>query len=143
MTNTCCLFFQSVLSRQSSTSSSAPVTPSSISANALPFYPAADTVESVVESALDDMTVDDFDVSELEKELNNASHSPSSTLGDSFSALSVVPMVSPPVSIPGSVAACSPQSFGTPQSPSSHFSSSYGSTQMSQKVNVRETICLF
>lgn len=110
----------------SSSSGSAPPTPSSVSASAPPFYPAADTVESVVESALDDLNLDDFDVTELEKELNHASPR-STSLGDSFStSLTIAPMGSAPVSIPGS---CSPQSF-TPQSPTSplgHYSSSYGS----------------
>ncbi|KAK2564200.1 RING finger protein unkempt-like protein [Acropora cervicornis] len=73
---------------------------STVSANAPPFYPAADTVESVVESALDDFNLDDFDVSELEKELNNASPV-SSTLGDPLSALNIAPMCSAPVTIPG------------------------------------------
>ncbi len=40
--------------------------------SAIPFYPAADTVESVVEKALDELHFDDFDVSDLEKELNGS-----------------------------------------------------------------------
>ena len=47
---------------------------STVSANAPPFYPAADTVESVVESALDDFNLDDFDVSELEKVQTHQNH---------------------------------------------------------------------
>lgn len=113
-----------------------------------PFYPAADTVESVVEKALDDLNLDDFDVSELEKELNNASPV-SASFGDSL--LSISPMMSAPVSIPGSVSAGSPHSY-TPQSPTSplgHFSSSYSSSPMTgqtQKVSScrinQDRICL-
>lgn len=98
-----------------------------MSANAPPFYPAADTVESVVESALDDLNLDDFDVTELEKELNNASPV-SSTLGESLSALNITPMCSAPVTIPGAEAG-SPQPFTqSPTSPLGQFSSSYSST---------------
>lgn len=102
---------------------------SSVSASATPFYPAADTVESVVESALDDLNLDDFDVTELEKELNNASPV-SSTLGDSLSALNITPMCSAPVTIPGApeTGPGSPQPFTqSPTSPLGQFSSSYGS----------------
>jgi hypothetical protein len=116
----------------SSSSGSAPPTPSSVSASAQPFYPAADTVESVVESALDDLNLDDFDVTELEKELNNASPG-STSLGESLTSLSIATMGSAPVSIPGT---CSPQSF-TPQSPTSplgHYSSSFGSAASQQVV---------
>ncbi|XP_032221082.2 RING finger protein unkempt homolog [Nematostella vectensis] len=112
-------------SGSSSSTSSAPLTPSSISASAAPFYPAADTVESVVESALDDLNLDDFDVTELEKELNNASPC-STSLGDSLTSLSIATMCSAPVSIPGTG---SPHSY-TPQSPTSplgQYTSSYGS----------------
>lgn len=64
-------------------------------------------------------------MTELEKELNHASPR-STSLGDSLTSLTIAPMGSAPVSIPGS---CSPQSF-TPQSPTSplgHYSSSFGS----------------
>ena len=99
-----------------------------VSANAPPFYPAADTVESVVESALDDLNLDDFDVSELEKRLDNASPV-SSTLGDPLSALNITPMCSAPVSIPGAPEEASSQAFTqSPTSPLGQFSSSYGST---------------
>lgn len=101
---------------------------STVSANAPPFYPAADTVESVVESALDDFNLDDFDVSELEKELNNASPV-SSTLGDPLSALNIAPMCSAPVTIPGTPDEVPSQAFTqSPTSPLGQFSSSYGST---------------
>lgn len=109
----------------SSSSGSAPPTPSSVSASAPAFYPAAETVESVVESALDDLNLDDFDVTELEKELNHASPG-STSLGDSLTSLSIATIGSAPVTIPGS---CSPHSFApqSPTSPLGHFSSSFGS----------------
>lgn len=122
--------FQNILGTRQpfSISNSASSNLSSVSASAPPFYPAADTVESVVESALDDLNLDDFDVTELEKELNNASPA-SSTLGDSFSALNITPMCSAPVTIPGSAEAGSPQPFTqSPTSPLGQFSSSYSST---------------
>ena len=127
-----------------SISSSASSNLSSVSANAPPFYPAADTVESVVESALDDLNLDDFDVTELEKELNNTSPV-SSTLGDSLSALNISPMCSAPVTIPGSAEAGSPQPFTqSPTSPLGQFSSSYSSTSQlmsGQKVMLYEHFC--
>lgn len=118
----------------SSSSGSAPPTPSSVSASAQPFYPAADTVESVVESALDDLNLDDFDVTELEKELNNASPG-SQSLGESLTSLSIATIESAPVSIPGTCQ--SPQSF-TPQSPTSplgQYSSSFGSATSHKVIN--------
>lgn len=122
---------QNVVSTRHSFSmaSSASSNLSSVSASAPPFYPAADTVESVVESALDDLNLDDFDVTELEKELNNASPV-SSTIGDSLSALNINPMCSAPVTIPGAdTGPGSPQPFTqSPTSPLGQFSSSYGST---------------
>ncbi len=115
-----------------------------MSANAPPFYPAADTVESVVESALDDLNLDDFDVTELEKELNNASPV-SSTLGESLSALNITPMCSAPVTIPGAEAG-SPQPFTqSPTSPLGQFSSSYSSTSqlMSGQKVLTFCICMY
>ena len=112
-----------------------------MSASAPPFYPAADTVESVVESALDDLNLDDFDVSELEKELNNASPV-SSTLGDSFSALNITPMCSAPVTIPGAAEEIPPGAFTqSPTSPLGQFSSSYGSA--SQLVSGQKVMCKY
>lgn len=81
-----------------------------------------------MESALDDLNLDDFDVSELEKELNNASPV-SSTLGESLSALNIAPMCSAPVTIPGAPEEVASQAFTqSPTSPLGQFSSSsYGS----------------
>ncbi|TKS90174.1 RING finger protein unkempt -like protein [Collichthys lucidus] len=50
---------------------------SGMNANALPFYPTSETVESVVESALDDLDLNDFGVSALEKSLESSSALPS------------------------------------------------------------------
>ena len=52
-----------------------------MSVSAIPFYPAADTVESVVEKALDELHFDDFDVSDLEKELNGSTALPGTDKG--------------------------------------------------------------
>uniref|UniRef100_A0A8C2PYI8 Unk zinc finger n=1 Tax=Cyprinus carpio TaxID=7962 RepID=A0A8C2PYI8_CYPCA len=71
----------SPLSMSSSIPSSLAATPpspappglsSGMNANALPFYPTSDTVESVVESALDDLDLNDFGVSALEKSLESS-----------------------------------------------------------------------
>lgn len=131
---------QSILSTRQAFSviSSSSSNYSTVSANAPPFYPAADTVESVVESALDDFNLDDFDVSELEKELNNASPV-SSTLGDPLSALNIAPMCSAPVTIPGAPDEVPSQAFTqSPTSPLGQFSSSYGST--SQLISGQKVI---
>ncbi|KAF7642747.1 hypothetical protein LDENG_00251390 [Lucifuga dentata] len=50
---------------------------SGMNANALPFYPTSETVESVVESALDDLDLNDFGVSALERSLESSSALPS------------------------------------------------------------------
>uniref|UniRef100_A0A8B9JHG7 Unk zinc finger n=1 Tax=Astyanax mexicanus TaxID=7994 RepID=A0A8B9JHG7_ASTMX len=72
----------SPLSLSSSVPSSLAATPPSpappgpsvgMNANALPFYPTSDTVESVVESALDDLDLNAFGVSALEKSLESSS----------------------------------------------------------------------
>ena len=89
-------------------------------------------MESVVESALDELNLEDFDVSELEKELNSTSPVSASFGDGSLCPLSISPMMSAPVSIPGSVAASSNQSY-TPQSPTSplgQFGSSYNSSPL-------------
>ncbi|KAK2112068.1 hypothetical protein P7K49_011815 [Saguinus oedipus] len=63
-----------------------PVGTSSIpgmNANALPFYPTSDTVESVIESALDDLDLNEFGVAALEKTFDNSTvpHPGSITIG--------------------------------------------------------------
>ncbi|TWW81667.1 RING finger protein unkempt -like protein [Takifugu flavidus] len=47
---------------------------SGMNINALPFYPTSETVESVVESALDDLDLNDFGVSALERSLESSSN---------------------------------------------------------------------
>ncbi|KAG7261747.1 hypothetical protein CRUP_021356 [Coryphaenoides rupestris] len=82
------VFVGSPLSRSSSMPSSLAATPpspaplgaglcSGMNANALPFYPTSETVESVVESALDDLDLNDFGVSALERSLDCSSALPS------------------------------------------------------------------
>ncbi|XP_077183917.1 RING finger protein unkempt homolog isoform X4 [Paroedura picta] len=44
-----------------------------MNANALPFYPTSDTVESVIESALDDLDLNEFGVAALEKTFDSSS----------------------------------------------------------------------
>ncbi|XP_073168198.1 RING finger protein unkempt homolog isoform X4 [Lepidochelys kempii] len=43
-----------------------------MNANALPFYPTSDTVESVIESALDDLDLNEFGVAALEKTFDSS-----------------------------------------------------------------------
>ncbi|PNI32222.1 UNK isoform 2 [Pan troglodytes] len=54
-----------------------------MNANALPFYPTSDTVESVIESALDDLDLNEFGVAALEKTFDNSTvpHPGSITIG--------------------------------------------------------------
>uniref|UniRef100_A0A671FFR9 Unk zinc finger n=1 Tax=Rhinolophus ferrumequinum TaxID=59479 RepID=A0A671FFR9_RHIFE len=91
-----------------------------MNANALPFYPTSDTVESVIESALDDLDLNEFGVAALEKTFDNSTvaHPGSITIGGSLLQSSA------PVNIPGSLG--SPASFHSaspspPVSLSSHF----------------------
>ncbi|XP_077979580.1 RING finger protein unkempt homolog isoform X2 [Glandiceps talaboti] len=85
---------------------STPPTPSSlsqVSPMAQPFYPASDTVESVVGNALDDLNLDEFDVHVLEKELDNDTASIGSSgagMSCSGSGLGLLGS-SAPVNIPG------------------------------------------
>ncbi|XP_002732448.1 RING finger protein unkempt-like [Saccoglossus kowalevskii] len=94
---------------------STPPTPSSlsqVSPMAQPFYPATDTVESVVGNALDDLNIDDFDVHTLDKELDNDTASIGSSgagmgssgagMVSSGAAVGGVLGSSAPVNIPGS-----------------------------------------
>ena len=89
--------------------------------NAIPFYPAADTVESVVERALDELRFDDFDVADLEKELNGGAASlGSDVFTTAYQGLTINPVeCSAPLTIPGSIPEPSPHQSFTPQSPSS------------------------
>ncbi|KAI8508275.1 hypothetical protein Bbelb_145150 [Branchiostoma belcheri] len=104
------------------------VTSSTLTPTARPFYPASDTVESVVGSALEDMNLDDFDVgSAIDKELDNESGSAASSsaglgldfmgsnsLSNSLSQGILSGAGSTPVSIPGSLGASSTHSQSPP-----------------------------
>ncbi|MGH0162893.1 UNVERIFIED_CONTAM: hypothetical protein FKN15_049520 [Acipenser sinensis] len=69
-----------------------------MNANALPFYPTSDTVESVVESALDDLDLNDFGMAALEKSFDSTTAARSSIMiGGSLLQSSA------PVNIPGSL----------------------------------------
>ena len=107
----------------SSSTGSVPTTPvTTVSVNALPFYPAAGTVESVVEKALDELHFDDFDVADLEKELNGGAPLPGTAdvFTSAYQGLSINPVgCTAPLSIPGAMSETSPQQSFTPQSPSS------------------------
>uniref|UniRef100_A0A3P8Z7U4 C3H1-type domain-containing protein n=1 Tax=Esox lucius TaxID=8010 RepID=A0A3P8Z7U4_ESOLU len=106
----------SPLSLSSSVPSSLAATPPSLSsgmnANALPFYPTSDTVESVVESALDDLDLNDFGMSALERSLEGSSALPRTMPGGGNQVQS-----SAPVNIPGSLCSSAPFSSPSPSPP--------------------------
>ncbi|XP_049320268.1 RING finger protein unkempt homolog [Astyanax mexicanus] len=126
----------SPLSLSSSVPSSLAATPPSpappgpsvgMNANALPFYPTSDTVESVVESALDDLDLNAFGVSALEKSLESSSMpSMGLMLGGSPHQSSA------PVNIPGSLSSPSPFRSPSPSPPIRAHASPFLSTQLSQ-----------
>ncbi|KAM9296344.1 RING finger protein unkempt homolog [Gastrophryne carolinensis] len=70
-----------------------------MNANALPFYPTSDTVESVIESALDDLDLNEFGVAALEKSFDNSTVT---TAGGVMIGGSLM-QSSAPVNIPGSL----------------------------------------
>uniref|UniRef100_A0A671RW35 RING finger protein unkempt homolog n=1 Tax=Sinocyclocheilus anshuiensis TaxID=1608454 RepID=A0A671RW35_9TELE len=108
--------------------SPAPPGPSSgMNANALPFYPTSDTVESVVESALDDLDLNDFGVSALEKSLESSAL-PSMGLMLGGSQL----QSSAPVNIPGSLSSPSPFRSPSPSPPIRAHHSPFLSAQLPQ-----------
>ncbi|KAM9461932.1 RING finger protein unkempt homolog isoform 1-T1 [Clarias gariepinus] len=121
----------SPLSLSSSVPSSLAATPpspapsSSMNANALPFYPTSDTVESVVESALDDLDLNAFGVSALEKSLESSSM-PSVGLMLGGSQL----QSSAPVNIPGSLSSPSPFRSASPSPPIRAHASPFLSAQL-------------
>ncbi|XP_057174154.1 RING finger protein unkempt homolog isoform X14 [Ursus arctos] len=91
-----------------------------MNANALPFYPTSDTVESVIESALDDLDLNEFGVAALEKTFDNSTvpHPGSITIGGSLLQSSA------PVNIPGSLGSSASFHSASPSPPvslSSHF----------------------
>ncbi|XP_072260006.1 RING finger protein unkempt homolog isoform X2 [Pyxicephalus adspersus] len=116
----------SISSSITSSLAATPPSPAAISgvpgmnANALPFYPTSDTVESVIESALDDLDLNDFGVAALEKSYdNNAVATPGvAMIGGSQMQSSA------PVNIPGSISSSASFHSTSPSSPvgiSSHF----------------------
>ncbi|KAJ3608075.1 hypothetical protein NHX12_025125 [Muraenolepis orangiensis] len=129
----------SPLSRSSSMPSSLAATPpspaalgtglcSGMNANALPFYPTSETVESVVESALDDLDLNDFGVSALERSLECRSALPSGGVMLGGSQL----QSSAPVNIPGSLSSSAPFSSPSPSPPVRAHASPFFSAHLSQ-----------
>ncbi|XP_066560991.1 RING finger protein unkempt homolog isoform X2 [Amia ocellicauda] len=102
-----------------------PGTTPGMNANALPFYPTSDTVESVVESALDDLDLNDFGMAALEKSLDSSAAVPSTGIMIGGSLL----QSSAPVNIPGSLSSSASFHSTSPSPPigalSSHFLSSH------------------
>nr|XP_033816531.1 RING finger protein unkempt homolog isoform X2 [Geotrypetes seraphini] len=91
-----------------------------MNANALPFYPTSDTVESVIESALDDLDLNEFGVAALEKSFDSSSVPPPSGIMIGGSLL----QSSAPVNIPGSLGSSTSFHSASPSPPvslSSHF----------------------
>ncbi|XP_075435889.1 RING finger protein unkempt homolog isoform X3 [Ascaphus truei] len=92
-----------------------------MNANALPFYPTSDTVESVIESALDDLDLNEFGVSALEKSFDSSTGSAAQggiMIGGSLMQSSA------PVNIPGSLGSSASFHSNSPSPPvslSSHF----------------------
>ncbi|XP_063315189.1 RING finger protein unkempt homolog isoform X1 [Pelobates fuscus] len=91
-----------------------------MNANALPFYPTSDTVESVIESALDDLDLNEFGVAALEKSFDNSTIPASGGIMIGGSLM----QSSAPVNIPGSLGSSSSFHSTSPSPPvslSSHF----------------------
>uniref|UniRef100_A0AAY3ZXR8 C3H1-type domain-containing protein n=1 Tax=Denticeps clupeoides TaxID=299321 RepID=A0AAY3ZXR8_9TELE len=127
----------SPLSLSSSVPSSLAATPPSpappgpspgMNANALPFYPTSDTVESVVESALDDVDLSDFSMSSLEKSLESSTTLPSVGLMFGRNQL----QSSAPVNIPGSLSSPTPFRSPSPSPPIRTHASPFLSAPLSQ-----------
>lgn len=97
---------------------------SGMNANALPFYPTSDTVESVVESALDDLDLNDFGMSALERSLDNSSGGVMRG-GNQLQS-------SAPVNIPGSLSSSAPFSSPSPSPPIRAHPSPFFSSHLSQ-----------
>ncbi|XP_046887647.1 LOW QUALITY PROTEIN: RING finger protein unkempt homolog [Hypomesus transpacificus] len=97
---------------------------SGMNANALPFYPTSDTVESVVESALDDLDLNDFGMSALERSLD------SSSAGVMLGGNQL--QSSAPVNIPGSLSSSIPFTPPSPSPPIRTHPSPFFSAHLSQ-----------
>lgn len=116
----------SISSSITSSLAATPPSPAAISgtpgmnANALPFYPTSDTVESVIESALDDLDLNDFGVAALEKSFDNTTVATSGGIMIGGSLM----QSSAPVNIPGSLGSSASFHSTSPSPPvsiSSHF----------------------
>ncbi|KAM5136060.1 RING finger protein unkempt homolog isoform 2-T2 [Mantella aurantiaca] len=116
----------SISSSITSSLAATPPSPAAISgtpgmnANALPFYPTSDTVESVIESALDDLDLNDFGVAALEKSFDNTTVSAPGSIMIGGSLM----QSSAPVNIPGSLGSSASFHSTSPSPPvniSSHF----------------------
>ncbi|XP_037610564.1 RING finger protein unkempt homolog [Sebastes umbrosus] len=108
---------------------------SGMNANALPFYPTSETVESVVESALDDLDLNDFGVSVLERSLESSSALPSVGVmlgGSQFQS-------SAPVNIPGSFSSSAPFSSPSPSPPIRPHTSPFFTSHLSQPSQSEST----
>ncbi|XP_078510672.1 RING finger protein unkempt homolog isoform X2 [Lissotriton helveticus] len=109
----------SISSSITSSLAATPPSPAGISnipgmnANALPFYPTSDTVESVIESALDDLDLNEFGVAALEKSFDSspAPHSGGIMRGGSLLQSSA------PVNIPGSLGSSASFHSASPSPP--------------------------
>ncbi|XP_038830824.1 RING finger protein unkempt homolog [Salvelinus namaycush] len=99
---------------------------SGMNANALPFYPTSDTVESVVESALDDLDLNDFGMSALQRSLDSSSALPRAMLGGNQLQSSA------PVNIPGTLCSSAPFSSPSPSPPIRTHQSPFFSSHLSQ-----------
>ncbi|XP_046361824.2 putative E3 ubiquitin-protein ligase UNKL isoform X3 [Haliotis rufescens] len=100
-------------------------TGSTMSPLAPAFYPPGDTVESVIGKALDDISLDDFDINNLDKELDrdNDTNSVSSSLSAGLSASSLLGTTSGPIGIPPSTIQQRGSVGSLSQSPPSPFGS--------------------
>uniref|UniRef100_A0A3Q0T060 Unk zinc finger n=1 Tax=Amphilophus citrinellus TaxID=61819 RepID=A0A3Q0T060_AMPCI len=103
---------------------------SGMNANALPFYPTSETVESVVESALDDLDLNDFGVSALERSLESSSSSALPSVGVMLGGSQL--QSSAPVNIPGSFSSSAAFSSPSPSPPVRPHASPFFSTHLSQ-----------
>ncbi|OCT60693.1 RING finger protein unkempt homolog isoform X1 [Xenopus laevis] len=116
----------SISSSITSSLAATPPSPAAISgtpgmnANALPFYPTSDTVESVIESALDDLDLNEFGVAALEKTFDSSSGPATGGIMIGGSLM----QSSAPVNIPGSLGSSASFHSTSPSPPvslSSHF----------------------
>ncbi|XP_028988996.1 RING finger protein unkempt homolog isoform X1 [Betta splendens] len=101
---------------------------SGMNANALPFYPTSETVESVVESALDDLDLNDFGMSALDRSLESSSAL--SNVGIMLGGSQI--QSSAPVNIPGSFSSSAPFSSPSPSPPIRPQASPFFSAHRSQ-----------